>query len=84
MIMVFYSSVRICGHQLLNTKDDGTKLIPVAAEDSGMYNQRPQTSVLEDVEEFGAFDSQGYVPISTGENTTLLFQIYCIPIQTQK
>lgn len=54
-----FPHLRICGHQLLNTKDDGTKLIPVAAEDSGMYNQRPQTSVLEDVEEFGAFDSQG-------------------------
>ena len=79
------SSFRICGHQLLNTKDDGTKLIPVAAEDSGMYNQRPQTSVLEDVEEFGAFDSQGYVPKSAEENTTLFIHwIHCLFIQTQK
>lgn len=42
-----------------------------------MYNQRPQTSVLEDVEEFGAFGSQGYVPTSTEDNTTLL-QMYLL------
>ena len=52
---------RICGYQLLNSKDDGTQLIPFPAGDTRMFSQRPQTSVLEDVEEFGAFDSQGCV-----------------------
>ena len=51
---------RICGYQLLNSKDDGTQLIPFTAGDT-IFSQRPQTSVLEDVEEFGAFDSQGCV-----------------------
>ena len=52
---------RICGYQLLNSKDDGTQLIPYPAGDTRIFGQRPQTSVLEDVEEFGAFDSQGCV-----------------------
>lgn len=49
----------ICGHQVLVSKDDGTQLIPVPTGDPLLYGQRPQTSVLEDMEEFGAFDSQG-------------------------
>ena len=44
---------------MLVSKDDGTQLIPVPAGDPLLYGQRPQTSVLEDMEEFGAFDSQG-------------------------
>lgn len=41
------------------SNDDGTQQIPVPADESFLYGERPQTSVLEDVEEFGAFDSQG-------------------------
>ena len=52
-------SPRICGHQLMISNDDGTQQIPVPADDSFLYGERPQTSLLEDVEEFGAFDSQG-------------------------
>lgn len=54
-----FPHLRICGHQLLVSKDDGTQLIPVQDNDAVLFGQRPQTSVLEDVEEFGAFDSQG-------------------------
>ncbi|XP_078359550.1 protein FAM149A-like isoform X2 [Oculina patagonica] len=54
-----FPHLRICGFQMLNSKDDGTQLIPFPAGDPGVFSQRPQTSVLEDVEEFGAFDSQG-------------------------
>lgn len=54
-----FPHLRICGCQLLTSNDDGTQLIPVPAEDSLDYGQRPPTPVLEDVEEFGAFDSQG-------------------------
>lgn len=54
-----FPHLRICGYQLLNPKDDGTQLIPFPAGEPRIYNQRPQTSFLEDVEEFGAFDSQG-------------------------
>lgn len=54
-----FPHLRICGYQLLNSKDDGTQLIPFPGGDERIFGQRPQTSVLEDVEEFGAFDSQG-------------------------
>ncbi|XP_020604881.1 protein FAM149B1-like isoform X2 [Orbicella faveolata] len=54
-----FPHLRICGYQLLSSKDDGTQLIPFPAGDTRIFSQRPQTSVLEDVEEFGAFDSQG-------------------------
>lgn len=54
-----FPHLRICGYQLLNPKDDGTQLIPFPAGEPRIDNQRPQTSFLEDVEEFGAFDSQG-------------------------
>ncbi|KAJ7391677.1 hypothetical protein OS493_017374 [Desmophyllum pertusum] len=54
-----FPHLRICGYQLIVSKDDGTQLIPFPAGDPRVYSQRPQTSVLEDVEEFGAFDSQG-------------------------
>lgn len=44
---------------MFNSKDDGTQVIPFPVGEPRIYSQRPQTSVLEDVEEFGAFDSQG-------------------------
>ena len=59
---------RICGYQLLNSKDDGTQLIPFPGGDERIFGQRPQTSVLEDVEEFGAFDSQGCVSYTCSVN----------------
>ena len=57
--LLFTLAYSICGCQLLTSNDDGTQLIPVPVEDSLDYGQRPPTPVLEDVEEFGAFDSQG-------------------------
>lgn len=54
-----FPHLRICGYQMFNSKDDGTQLIPFPVGEPRIYSQRPQTSVLEDVEEFGAFDSQG-------------------------
>lgn len=46
-----------------------------------MYNQRPQTSVLEDVEEFGAFDSQGYVPTSIEETPHYCIVLIVLPFR---
>lgn len=50
---------RICGEQNVDPQDQGTKYIPLLSDDPRVYNYRPQTSVLEDMEEVNALDSQG-------------------------
>ena len=69
---------RICGEQVVPPQDDGTQVVVLSADDPRVYNYRPQTSVLEDVEDVG-FDSHGYVLYILVSNTvrtvTAVFKI---------
>lgn len=52
---------RISGVQAVPAMDDGTQVVPLSPHDPRVCNYRPQTSVLEDVEDNMVLESQGCV-----------------------
>ncbi|KAK3726313.1 hypothetical protein QZH41_012725 [Actinostola sp. cb2023] len=65
-----FPHLRICGQQNVVPQDQGTKYIPLSSDDPRVYNYRPQTSVLEDMEDVNTLDSQGLMVQGTQLNPT--------------